>query len=83
MPSIETMNGAARSENAVASGSTSAIAPPMWKTLTSVSGAGRLRARSASDVDRPVGQLVEVLRLPVGAQRVAGEQRIEAGLHAR
>ena len=47
MPSIETMKGAERSENAVSSGSAAAMAPPMWNTFTSVSGAGRLRARSA------------------------------------
>ena len=77
------MNGAERSANAVASGSIAAIAPPMWKVLTSVSGAGRSRARSAMTVDRRVGELVEVLRLPVRAQRVAGEQRVEPRLHRR
>ena len=48
MPSIEIMYGDVRSANAVASGSTSAMAPPMWNVLSRVSGAGRSWARAAS-----------------------------------
>ena len=66
-----------RSENAVSSGPTSSIAPPMWNVLTSVSGAGRSLRLRRDHVDRLVGELVEVLRLPVGLQRVAREQRVE------
>jgi len=44
LPSIDTRNDADRSANAVASGGISAMAPPMWRTLSIVNGEGRAAA---------------------------------------